>query len=197
MSQQYPQGPNQTQNPGGQQPGYQQPQYPGQPQPPAQVVYVERKKTHKFRNFVVLPFVGLIALIIIISAASSGGGGSDPTTANKSGSAPARNEPRPVQVGKAFTIGKHQLDAGWKLKYTEYIGTSLTGTVTNVSKSTSTAIFSVKFLKGSQVVGNMQCTSNELEPGQQEAVECLNTVDGAASLLGKGAYDKVTAEATF
>ncbi|MER7249479.1 hypothetical protein [Kribbella sp. NPDC000426] len=184
MSQQYPQGPNQT-------------QYPGQqPQQPAQVVYVERKKTHKFRNFVVLPFVGLIALIIVISVASSGGG-SDPAASSKPGSALARNEPRPVQVGKAFTIGKHQLDAGWKLKFTEYIGTSVTGTVTNVSKSTSTAIFSIKFLKGNQVVGNMQCTSNELEAGQQEAVECLNTVDGAANLLRSGAYDKVTAEATF
>src|SRR3954462_4657350 len=119
MSQQYPPGPNQTQNAGGQPPGYQPPEYPGQqPQQPAQVVYVERKKTHKFRNFVVLPLVGLIALIIIISAASSGGG-SDPTAASKSGSAPARNEPRPVQVGKAFTIGKHQLDAGWKLKFTD------------------------------------------------------------------------------
>jgi len=182
MSQQYPQ----------QQPAQGPP--PGwQPPPPS-------KKKHRFRNFVVFPFLGLIVLIIVIVAASSGGGGNGPGTAtdDKSSSVPDdRGQPRPVAVGKEFTIGKHRLDNGWKLEYQQYLGSKVTGTVTNVSKSTSTAIFHIKFLKGNAVVGNMQCVSNDLEPAQQEAVECQNTVSGDTNLLKKGAYDKVTAEATF
>jgi hypothetical protein len=174
-----------------------QPQ-PGQPQPyqPAQP---PKRKTHKFRNFVVFPVVGLVALIVIISATS--GGGDDSGTSGNTGTtakAPAdRGQPRPVTVGTAFTIGKHRLDAGWKLTHQPYLGSQVTGTVTNVSKSTSTAIFHIKFLKGSTVVGNMQCSTNDLEAGQSEAVTCLNTVTGDTNLLVKGSYDKVTAEATF
>ena len=177
-----PQGPQVTQGP----------QYYGPP---------PKKKTHKFRNFIVLPFLAFIVLIVVIVAASGGDSGTSPGTATddattKSAAAPEdRGQPRPVTVGKAFTIGKHRLDNGWKLTHQEYIGSQVTGTVTNVSKDTSTAIFHIKFLKGNTVVGNMQCTTNDLEPGQSEAVECLNTVTGAANIAGK--YDKVTAEATF
>lgn len=173
---------------------------PGQ-QP--QVVYVERKKKHRFRNFVVLPFLSLIVLIIIIVAATSGGGdGSTPTATGgattKTKAAPAkpedRGQPRAVTVGKAFTIGKHRFDAGWKMQYEEYLGTKLAGSVTNVSADTSTAFFHVKFLKGNTVLANFQCSTNDLEPGQTENVECLNMVSTTKRVTG---YDKVTAEATF
>jgi hypothetical protein len=170
-------------------------QQPGQPQP--QVVYVERKKKHRFRNFVVLPIVALIGIIIAVAVSNSDS--SDTGTSTSTGGtakAPAdRGQPRPVTVGKAFTIGKHRLDAGWKVTYQEYLGSKVTGQVTNVSDKTSTAIFHIKFLKGSKVVANMQCTSGDLEPGQSEDVECLNMVDGAGDQ--RITYDKVTAEATF
>ncbi|QUG99385.1 hypothetical protein HUO13_12010 [Saccharopolyspora erythraea] len=45
---------------------------------PATGQRVKIQKSHKIRNFVVLPGVGLVALIVVISAAS-GGGGSAPT----------------------------------------------------------------------------------------------------------------------
>src|SRR3954451_9367132 len=129
-----------------------------QPQPQPQVVYVKKKKKHRFRNFVVLPFLSFIVLIIIIVAASSGGGDSSTPTATDGATtkaAPAkpedRGQPRAVAVGKAFTIGKHRFDAGWKMQYEEYLGTKVVGSVTNVSKDTSTAFFHVKFLKGNTV----------------------------------------------
>lgn len=177
--------------------------YPGGPQEPQGPQYYApppKKKTHKFRNFIVFPFLAFIVLIIVIVAASSGGGSDTPNAKDDATTtkAPAdRGQPRAVAVGKQFTIGKHRLDDGWKMEYQQYLGTKVTGTVTNVSKSASTAIFHIKFLKGNAVVGNMQCTSNDLEPNQSEAVECINTVSGDTNLLKKGTYDKVTAEATF
>jgi hypothetical protein len=47
---------------------------------------VKIEKTHKFRNFVVLPILAVIALVVII-AASSGGGSSAPATAPGNGPA--------------------------------------------------------------------------------------------------------------
>jgi hypothetical protein len=183
-------------------------QYTPHPDTPPHVVYVERKKKHRFRNFVVLPAIALIGIIIIATAASGGNsstGTSTPTGGTtQAGAKPTktaetapedRGQPRPVTVGKAFTIGKHRFDEGWKLTYQEYLGSKVTGQVTNVSDDTSTAFFHIKFLLGSKVVANMQCSSGDLEPGQSENVECYNMVDGSSDKRIK--YDKVTAEATF
>lgn len=176
--------------------GQPQPQYYGQP---------PKKKTHKFRNFVVFPFLAIVVVIIIASAA---GGGSSNNSATpdastqvsakgpaRTKSAPqSRNDPRAVTPGKPFTVGKHQLDAGWKVTYEQYIGSKLVGSVTNVSNDTSTAFFEVKFLKGNNVLANFQCSTQELEPNQKQQVECYNQVTTTQRVTG---WDKVTAEATF
>ncbi|WP_329484595.1 hypothetical protein OG555_20870 [Kribbella sp. NBC_01484] len=173
------------------------PQYPQDPNRPPPG-YVLKKKTHKFRNFVVLPFVGLIALIVVISvAASGGGGGTSPSASTDDSSVGApqtRNDPRQVTPGKAFTIGKHTLARGWKVDYQEFGGSQVVGTVTNTSKSTSTAFFSIKFLKGATVLANFNCSTEELEPNQSQAVECYNSVTTTKRVTG---WDKVTAEATL
>ncbi|RZU19497.1 hypothetical protein EV645_1708 [Kribbella rubisoli] len=190
MSQQYPQAPNNPQQPG--------PHHPaGQMAPPPG--YVLKKKTHRFRNFVVFPFFGFIALIVVVVVASnSGGGGGSATTAGETKTtAPAgRNEPYAVTPGKAFQVPgtKHRIDAGWKINYQQYIGSQLVGSVTNVSTDTSTAFFSVKFLKGNKVLANFQCNTAELEPNQTEHIECYNEVTTTQRLTG---WDKVTAEATL
>lgn len=193
MSQQYPQDPNQPQDPqypaGGPQPQFQQPITP----PPGYVVV--QKKTHKFRNFVVFPVLGLIALIGFISAATGGGdGGTNASTDTSQGAPLTRNDPRAVTPGKAFTIGKHTMGTGWKVDYEQYTGSKVVGTVTNTSKSTSTAFFSIKFLKDKTVLANFQCNTEELEPGQAQAVECLNMVGTTSRVIG---WTSVTAEATF
>lgn len=108
----------------------------------------------------------------------------------------SRNDPCTVKLGVAFTVGKHQVGKGWKLRDEPYLGTKLVGTVTNVSEEASTAIFTVKLLNGNRVVANFQCSSNELEPKQSEDVECYNNSDVGRSVR-KGSYDKITAEADF
>jgi hypothetical protein len=137
--------------------------------------------------------VGLaVAPVVLIGCSVPTDSGSEPGATKPA--AAARNEPRPVKLGKAFTLGKHQMNTGWKVAYQEYLGTKITGTVTNVSKSTSTAFFHVKFLNGKSVVANMQCASDDLEPGQSQAIECLNTVTGEGKLPK---YTSITAEADF
>lgn len=191
MSQIGPQDPNQPQ--------YQHPVYPGQQppqgyQPPMQGWPPKPKKTHKFRNFVVFPLVGLVALMVVITAAS-GGGSSNTPAADASKTAPQnRNDPREVTPGVAFTIGKHRLDAGWAISNDQYLGSKLLGHVTNVSNSTSTAFFSVKFLKGDVVLANFNCSTEALEPHQVQQIECYNAVTSTTRVTG---WTKVTAEATL
>jgi hypothetical protein len=182
-------------------PGYPAPAYPPPP-----------KKTHKFRNFVVFPFLGLIALIVVI-AATGGGDSTNPnaatsgeptsTAATKPPVKPSateptqpesRNDPRVVTPGKAFVLGQHKLNTGWKLTYQEYLGTQLVGTLTNVGDDSSSAFFHVKFLKGSTVLANFQCMSDDLEVGQTQQIECFNSVTSTKRVTG---WDKVTAEADF
>jgi hypothetical protein len=109
-----------------------------------------------------------------------------------------RNDPCTVKLGVAFTVGKHTMSRGWKLKTQEYLGTQIVGTLAMTSDDTdpSTAFFTVKFLKGSQVVANFQCSSSELEKGQTEEIECHNMSD-VSKPLKAGSYNKITAEADF
>lgn len=191
MSQQGPQDPNYSNQP---------PQYPGQPQYqqpyPGQQPFVPPpvKKKHGGRNFLIV--VGIIVgLIVIASLAGAGGAGDSTSSGGSTSSAPqTRNDPRAVTPGVAFTIGKHRLDAGWQITYDQYLGSKLLGHVTNVSTKTSTAFFSVKFLKGNEVLANFTCTTEELEPQQVQQVECFNSVTTTERITG---YDKVTAEATL
>ena len=193
MSEQHPQDSNQPQGPqypaGGPQPQYQQPIAP----PPGYVL-PKPKKTHKFRNFVLFPIVGLILLVGVIATGTGGGDGGTNASTDSQGAPLTRNDPRAVTPGKAFTIGKHTMAAGWKVNYEQYTGSKVTGTVTNSSKSTSTAFFSIKFLRGKTVVANFQCSTEELEPTQSQAVECLNMVGTTTRLTD---WTSVTAEATF
>jgi hypothetical protein len=103
----------------------------------------------------------------------------------------ARNAPREVKAGQAFSIGKHQTLAGWTVK-NETGQFAVTGKVKNVSDATSSAFLNFKFLsKDGEVLGNVQCVSSDLEPGQTVTMNCLP--DGNFS----AAYVKITAEATF
>lgn len=109
----------------------------------------------------------------------------------------SRNDPCPVKLGVAFTVGKHKMEKGWKLKTEDYLGTKLVGKLTNVSGDPSTAFFTVRFLKGNNLVANFQCTSSsELQPAQSEDIECINMSDVQKNLK-TGSYDKITAQADF
>ncbi len=155
-------------------------QQPAQFQPP--------RKKHTVRNvFLVLLAFCLLGVGGCVAFVASAGN----ELAESVGESAARSEPREVSVGKAFSIGKHQTLAGWTVS-NEAGMFSVAGKVKNVSDSTSTAFVHFKFLsKGGEVLGNVQCSSSDLEPGQTQVLTCIS--DGRFSK----AYAKVTAEATF
>jgi len=104
-------------------------------------------------------------------------------------------------VGAAFTLGKHETLAGWTVATT---GGSfdVVGTVRNVSDQRSKASFRLKFRLGTEpnlsegeggigkVVGDVECSSGLLEPGQTAELQCVP--DGRL-----GQYTRITAEAIF
>jgi hypothetical protein len=105
-----------------------------------------------------------------------------------------RNAAREVTPGKAVTFGKHKMLAGWKVERDTSLGDamfSVTGKVKNISNDTSTAFIHFKFIDESgEVLGNVQCNSADVEPGQTQALNCIP--DGKYRK-----YKRVTAEATF
>jgi hypothetical protein len=106
-----------------------------------------------------------------------------------------RNAPREVTPGKAFTIGSHKVLEGWKVKADSSLGDAefqVTGKAKNVSEATSTMFIHIKFIdKSGEVLGNVDCSTGDLEPGQTERMNCLSNGQYTSK------YDKVTAEADF
>jgi len=106
-----------------------------------------------------------------------------------------RNAPREVTPGKAFTIGSHKVLEGWKVKAESSFGDAefqVSGKAKNVNEATSTMFIHIKFIsKSGEVLGNVDCSTGDLEPGQTERMSCLS--DGQYT----SKYDKVTAEADF
>jgi hypothetical protein len=106
-----------------------------------------------------------------------------------------RNAPREVTPGKAFTIGSHKVLDGWNVKADSSLGDAefqVTGKAKNVSEATSTMFIHIKFIsKSGEVLGNVDCSTGDLEPGQTERMNCLS--DGQYT----SKCDKVTAEADF
>ncbi|TDD45362.1 hypothetical protein E1263_38845 [Kribbella antibiotica] len=166
-------------------------QYPQQPaQSPQQQgphFLPPQKKKHTVRNvllvLLVLCFLGVGGCLAVVGMAGNELAKSVDTSTEK-------NAPRDVAVGKAFSIGKHETLAGWTVK-NEAGMFAVSGKVKNVETTTSTAFLHFKFLSATgEVLGNVQCNSSDLEPGQTQALNCIP--DGKF-----GKYVKVTAEATF
>jgi hypothetical protein len=160
------------------------PGYPAGPQgyPPAP------KKKHTVRNvFLVLLVLSVLGIGGCMALVGSVGNEISKGVDEEA----QRNAPRDVTVGKAFSIGKHETVSGWTVGQSVGMFT-VTGKFKNVSDSTSAAFVHFKFLsKTGEVLGNVQCNSSDLEPGQTQAMNCIP--DGTFSK----SYVKITAEATF
>jgi hypothetical protein len=177
-----------------------EPQYGGQPppqqyggQPPPQQ-YGGQPPPRKRRKWPIV--LGILALLVILGIAGCVAlvGGAAKSIDDSLTEAEERAAPREVTEGTAFTVGSHETLAGWKVKKDTSLGDAhfnVTGKVKNTSDKTSTAFIHFKFLTSSgEVLGNVQCNSSDLEPGQTEALNCIP--DGKF-----GKYVKITAEATF
>jgi hypothetical protein len=142
--------------------------------------------------------IGVVSYVALIGSASKainkGITEASPEASQTRQAGEDRNAPRQVTPGKAFTVGKHKTLAGWKVERDTSLGDamfSVTGKVKNVGKAKATAYIHFKIIdKSGEVLGNVQCNSADLKPGQTQALNCIP--DGKY-----GKYKKVTAEATF
>lgn len=100
-----------------------------------------------------------------------------------------RNDPCPIFLGKAFQLGSHRVENGWRV-VPGPLGADMGGKATNVGDHTSGMLIEVKFLSGNEVVMDFQCSTDQLEPEQSQQINCLSADEFAE-------YDRITAEATF
>lgn len=147
------------------------------------------KKKHTVRNVI----LGILAIGVLAVGGCTAMLVKGADEVGKSIEADAgKNAPINVTPGTAFTRGKHETLAGWKVSKDAALGGfTVVGKVKNTSDSTSTAFLHFKFLdaKG-EVLGNVQCSSSDLEPGQTQSLNCVP--DGTYTK-----WAKITAEASF
>jgi hypothetical protein len=159
-------------------PGY----YPPQPPP---------KKKHTVRN-VLLILIAVFILFVGGCMALIGGAANEIDKSIKESE--KNNAPRAVEEGAQFTIGKYTVSKGWSIGKDDLGGYEAQKVVVeNSSDVSDTVFFTMKVLKGSKVLGSIDCNTDEIEPGQQQDANCLSTSAGKF----QSGWDKITVESTF
>jgi hypothetical protein len=158
------------------------------PQPPPQAPPKKRK------TWLIVLIVILVLALLGIAGCVAMIGGLGRAVNESVQKSDERAAPRDVTEGQEFTVGSHKTLTGWKIKKDASLGDpmfTVTGKVTNVSDATSTAFIHFKMInKQGEVLGNVECNSADLEPGQTQALNCIP--DGKW-----GKFTKITVEATF
>jgi hypothetical protein len=189
------------------QPGQWQPTNP--PAPPV-------KQQSWFMRHKIL--TGILGLVVVGGLAGAlGGGGDTPSTAltdpmtTSSSAAPAAatpqaaaeqpkvdpddvgNETNPVTIveGKAFDVREFAYAAGWKVTSNDFGMEVKNLKVTNNRDDRDGAIVEIKFMKGSEVLASIDCTSDQIIPGQTVTLSCFS-----GDKKPKG-FDRITINDTF
>ena len=151
------------------------------------------KKSHTLRN-VLLIILALFILFVggclaIVGMAANSVDKSIKKSENESG---GTNNPITIVQGKAFNVRGFNYKAGWRV-----VGDGAGGVtvkhlrVTNHRSKKDSALVEIKFMKGSEVLGLSDCTTDPIMPGQTVLVSCIGT-DGPV----KG-YKRITINDTF
>lgn len=90
-----------------------------------------------------------------------------------------RNDvPTAVKEGEAFSHDDFAVDSGWKVGR-EFGSATITGlSATNEGDSARTALLTFTFVKGNENLGEVECSSNELQPGQKSKLDCFSLDEG-------------------
>ncbi len=148
-------------------------QHPAQPYPPGSgqpFQYQPPKKKHPLRN--VLLVLGVLGVLFCGGCLAVTG-----VFVNEVDKAieeeEANDKPKTVEPGKAFQHDGYAVDAGWSVG-TDTFGTTIKGPrVTNDGDSARSALLTFSFYDGTEVVGEVSCNSNELQPGDSSKLDCL------------------------
>jgi hypothetical protein len=161
---------NQTRPSGGQPPMGQPPQHTYAPQPP--------KKKHTVRNVLLI----LVLLLVLAIGGCMALLGTAANEASKELDKEAQNDkPTAVAEGTAFEHDGYAIAKGWKVAPEQFGGTTVKGlTVTlkddqGISGGGRTALLTFRLYDGSNVAGEIECSSNEMQEGESSQIDCIGT----------------------
>lgn len=112
----------------------------------------------------------LVALVSACESVDSGGGG---------GSEEQNDTPRVVKAGAPFMHDNFKAKKGWKVvkeKFTNAPNIKKLK-VTNVGGDQRIAQLTFRFYKGTEVLAEVECSSNEMQKGETSALDCFSTSD--------------------
>jgi hypothetical protein len=155
-------------------PAYGQQPYPQGQQPPPQGSYQQApppKKSHTLRNV----FLGIIfAFILILGACSVLLGGVANEIDKSISEEEANDKPVEVKEGAAFTHDDYKAQSGWKV-VKDMGSASIEGLkVTNNADDARTALLTFAFYKGNENLGEVECSSNGVQPGEVSSLDCIS-----------------------
>ena len=88
------------------------------------------------------------------------------------------DNPLEVAEGEAFSVSGFEYGAGWKVANGEFGGAEVTGLkVTNNRDDKDSALVEIKFMKGSEVLALVDCTTEPIAVGQTTKVDCFSGDD--------------------
>lgn len=149
-----------------------QPGYEGQPPPGYYQQGPPPKKKHTLRN-VLLVVVLILVLLVGGCIALIGGVANEVDKAIEEEQ--ANDQPRAVAEGKAFTHDGFEVDGGWQVTEERFGGATIEGLrVTNTADESRTALLSFRFYDGKENLGEVECTSNQLQSGESSVMDCVS-----------------------
>lgn len=102
------------------------------------------------------------------------------------------NNPVTIEEGKAFEIRQFNYADGWTIVDSDLGGVEIRDLkVTNNRDDADAAFVEIKFMKGTEVLESIDCTSDQILVGQTATLTCLPTVEKPTG------YDKITINDTF
>jgi len=133
------------------------------------------KKKHTVRN-VILVILGLFILAFAGCMALFAGAVNEVDKAIKEEQ--ANDKPRVVAEGKAFTHDSYGAESGWKVVNERFGGATIKGLrLTNTTDGARTALLTFRFYKGNENLAEVECSSNQLQPGEVSKMDCVS-MDG-------------------
>lgn len=165
-----------------------QPQPYAQSQPP-------QKKSGVLKWVLIGVFIVAVLCCGGFAACSAGviGAADEVSKSIESGDSESGGPDNAVEIteGEAFEIRGFDYAAGWKSE-DEFGTVNITGLkVTNNRDKADSAIVEIKFMKGSEILASVDCTSDELQKGQTATLSCFSGDPLPAD------YDKITINDTF
>ena len=156
------------------------------------------KKKHTARN-IILVLVGLMILAFGGCMALVAGGVNEIDKAITASEKQDRasggpDNPMTIQAGKAFEIRGMEFQKGWKLNSFKGLGTSVERlrVENNRGDEGEDSVFvEIKFMKGNEVLGQSDCSTDGIAFGQMVRASCIAT-DGVMKR-----FDRITVNDTF